>query len=252
MKKNLKKLGLYLCAAVLFVHSTSVSYSQEADQEPKPDTVTQETEPKNIQEEVEDEQAEQENSQPAPEETDSKLEAPKPQLNEEEAQIENTQADEEAEPPEISYDLEALPFPTRRMHELILEATKTGDIEKLRAYIGTGDSMTMLSLAGVEGDPIDFLKQETGDEKGHEILAILEEILQAGYVHLDKGTDRELYVWPYFFAYPIDKLTAPQMVELFRIVTYGDYQDMKDFGGYIFYRTGISPTGRWTFFVAGD
>ncbi len=165
---------------------------------------------------------------------------------------ETTSNSDVEELPEISYDLEALPFPTKRMHELILEATKSGNIEKLRAYIGTGDSQTMLSLGGLEGDPIDFLKQEAGDEKGHEILAILEEVLEAGYVHLDKGTDRELYVWPYFFAYPLDKLTDPQMVELFRIVTFGDFQDMKDFGGYIFYRVGITPTGRWTFFVAGD
>jgi hypothetical protein len=167
------------------------------------------------------------------------------------------QSDNQAETPQeslpaISYDLNALPFPTRRMHELILEATKSGDIEKLRAYIGTGDSKTMLSLGGFDGDPIDYLKQESGDDNGHEILAILEEILQAGYVHLDKGTERELYVWPYFFAYPLDKLSDRQMVELFRIVTYGDLQDMQDFGGYIFYRAGITPTGRWTFFVAGD
>lgn len=175
---------------------------------------------------------------------------------------ENLQEDDEAastpkpssaeELPEISYDLDALPFPTRRMRELILEATKSGDIEKLRSYIGTGDASTMLSLGGFDGDPIEFLKQESGDANGHETLAILQDILEAGYVHLDKGTDREIYVWPYFFAYPLDKLTDPQMVELFRIVTYGDFQDMKDFGGYIFYRAGITPSGRWTFFVAGD
>ena len=154
--------------------------------------------------------------------------------------------------PEVSYDLEALPFPTRRMHELILEATRAGDIEKLRAYIGTGQNMTLLSLGEVEGDPIDFLKQQSGDSAGHELLAILEEVLEAGYVHLDPGTERELYVWPYFFAYPINALSDRQMVELFRIVTYGDFQDMEDFGGYIFYRVGITPTGRWQFFVAGD
>ena len=168
---------------------------------------------------------------------------------EEAASSETEQAEEL---PVVSYDLDALPFPTRRMHQLILEAARSGDIEKLRAYIGTGDSMTMLSLGGVDGDPIDFLRQEAGDTNGHEIMAILQDILEAGYVHLDKGTDRELYVWPYFFAYPLDKLTDPQMVELFRIVTYGDFQDMKDFGGYIFYRAGITASGRWTFFVAGD
>ena len=156
------------------------------------------------------------------------------------------------ETPAIQRDLSVLPFPTRRMHELILEATKSGDVEKLRPLIGVGDGSTQLSLGGYDGDPIEFLKSQSGDKQGHEILAILEEVLQAGFVHLDSGTENEIYVWPYFFAYPIDALEPSQRVELFRIVTYGDYQDMQDFGGYIFYRVGISPTGRWHFFVAGD
>jgi len=138
------------------------------------------------------------------------------------------------------------------MRELILEATKSGDIEILRALIGTGDNMTTLSLGGVEGDPIEFMKEQSGDAEGHELLAILEEVLEAGYVKQDADTDRELYVWPYFFAYPIDALSPEQRVELFRIVTFGDFLDMQDFGGYIFYRVGITPTGRWQFFVAGD
>jgi hypothetical protein len=27
---------------------------------------------------------------------------------------------------------------------------------------------------------------------------------------------------------------------------------MKNYGAYIFYRSGITPEGRWQFFVAGD
>ncbi len=159
---------------------------------------------------------------------------------------------DDVEIPEVSYDLAALPFPTRRMRELLLEAAQEGQIEKLRQLIGVGDDATQLSFGGTDGDPIDFLKQESGDDNGHEILAILSEVLEAGYVHLDKGTENELFVWPYFFALPIDNLNDKQKVELFRIVTYGDFQDMKEFGGYIFYRVGISPSGRWEFFVAGD
>jgi len=159
---------------------------------------------------------------------------------------------DDLEIPEVSYDLEALPFPTRRMRQLLLEAAYAGDIGKLRQLIGVGDDATQLSFGGTDGDPIEFLKQESGDEDGYEILAILSEVLEAGYVHLDAGTENELYVWPYFFALPLDSLNAEQKVELFRIVTYGDFQDMKEFGGYIFYRVGISPTGRWAFFVAGD
>ena len=154
--------------------------------------------------------------------------------------------------PEVIYDLERLPPDVKRMRELLIEAAKSGDIEKLRPLFGLGDDMTQLSLGGVEGDPIAHLKTLSGDSAGREILAIMEEVLSAGYVHLDAGTPEELYVWPYFFGIPLDRLDARQHVELFKIVTAGDYEDMKNFGSYIFYRLGITPDGRWAFFVAGE
>lgn len=167
-------------------------------------------------------------------------------------QTELPKSDPNAPLPEVRYDPALLPEPVRRMRELILEATKSGDIEKLRPLIGMGDGATQLSFGDTPADPIAFLKEVSGDDEGHEILAILEEVLQAGYVHLDAGKPEELYVWPYFFAVPLDRLTAPQRVELFRIVTAGDYEEMKAYGAYIFYRVGITPEGRWAFFVAGD
>ncbi|CAG0975228.1 MAG: hypothetical protein F9K19_22845 [Rhizobiaceae bacterium] len=160
--------------------------------------------------------------------------------------------DPNAPVPEIHYDLGALPEPVRRMRDLIVEAAKSGEIERLRPLVGTGDDTTQLALGGIDGDPIAFLEELSGDEGGQEILAILEEVLEAGYVHLDAGTSEELYVWPYFFAVPLERLTPPQRVELFKIVTAGDYEDMKSYGAYIFYRVGITPEGRWQFFVAGD
>ena len=57
----------------------------------------------------------------------------------------------------------------------------------------------------------------------------------------DAGEPEELYVWPYFFAVPLDGLTPRQRVEMFRIVTAGDYEEMKSYGTYIFYRVGITP-----------
>ncbi|CAN7383861.1 hypothetical protein [Mesorhizobium caraganae] len=166
--------------------------------------------------------------------------------------VANPRADPDAPVPEVVYDLSKLPEPVRRMHDLMVEACVSGDIEKLRPLIGTGETMTQLSLGEIEGDPIAFLKGLSGDKEGQEILAIMEEVLNAGYVHVDVGTPQELYVWPYFFAMPLDKLDAKQRVELFKIVTAGDYDDMKQFGAYIFYRVGITPAGQWTFFVAGD
>ncbi|GGA92992.1 hypothetical protein GCM10011491_21350 [Brucella endophytica] len=162
------------------------------------------------------------------------------------------QVKENGPPPVVEYDYSKLPAPVRETRERILAAAKSGDIEALRPLLGTGDDITALSLSGYEGDPIEYLKSLSGDSDGREVLAILVDLLDTGYVHLDAGGQNELYVWPYFFAYPIDKLAPPQMVELYQILTAGDFEEMKSFGAYVFYRIGISPDGKWQFFVAGD
>lgn len=169
-----------------------------------------------------------------------------------EGNVTRPEIDPDAPLPEIVYDLESLPEPVKRMRQLIVDAARKGDIEALRPLIGTGDGSTQLSLGGLDSDPIEFLRELSGDKEGHEILAILEEVFSAGYVRVDIGTENELYVWPYFFAIPLDKLDSRQRVELFKIVTAGDYEDMKTYGAYIFYRVGITPEGHWSFFVAGD
>ncbi len=166
------------------------------------------------------------------------------------APVDETDADDRL--PEIQYDLTRLPPEVSRTRSLILEAARSANPDLLRPLLGAGDDTTQLSLGEIEGDPIAFIKGLSGDPDGLEILAIMEEVLNAGFVHLDIGTAEELYVWPYFFAIPLEKLTAPQKVELFKIITAGDYEEMKSFGSYIFYRFGITPAGKWAFFVAGD
>ncbi len=156
-------------------------------------------------------------------------------------------------PAEIFYGDEKLPVPVKHMRDLIVEAARKGDIEALRPLIGTGPDTTQLSFgSGIEGDPIEYVKGLSGDEEGQEILAILQEIMESGYVMQDDGNGGKLFVWPYFAGVPIDKLTPPQRVELFKIITSGDYEDMKSYGSYIFYRVGITPEGKWQYFVAGD
>src|SRR5262249_1101 len=87
---------------------------------------------------------------------------------------------------------------------------------------------------------------------GLEVLSILLEILDMGFVHVDAGTPQDMYVWPYFAYVPLKELTPAQKVELFKIVTGSDYRAMQDFGAYIFYRLGIAPDGTWHFFVSGE
>ncbi len=153
---------------------------------------------------------------------------------------------------EVMYDVDKLPRPVKKMRELIMEAARSGEPENLRALIGSGADITQLSFGDIDGDPIEYIRSVSGDAEGHEMLAILLEVMEAGYVRFDAGTDNELYVWPYFYAVPLEELTPVQRVELFKLVTAGDYEDMVSFGAYIFFRVGITPAGRWIFFVAGD
>ncbi|PTW62196.1 hypothetical protein C8N35_101233 [Breoghania corrubedonensis] len=153
--------------------------------------------------------------------------------------------------PEIHYGATGLPKPVMRLREQILDAARTGDVERLRPVLESNEMPPTLSLSQIN-DPIDFLKQSSGDPNGRELLAILTEILEAGWVHVDVGTPQEMYIWPYFARYPVNKLTPPQEVELYRILTAADVEEMQDFGAYIFYRVGIGPDGTWHYFVAGD
>lgn len=159
---------------------------------------------------------------------------------------------EDGVPVDIITDLALLPEPARRMRELILAAAATGEPEKLRALLGTGPNATQLAFGDIEADPIAYLRSVSGDGEGLEILAIIIDLLNTGFVRIDAGEPNETYVWPYFAALPLDGLTAPQKVELLRLVTAGDVEDMKAYGAYNFYRVGISPDGEWRFFMAGD
>lgn len=156
-----------------------------------------------------------------------------------------------AELPEILYDVSLLPEPVRRMRTRILEAALSGDPERLRIAIEANEVPPAFSFTE-DGDPIAAMKKQSNDGNGLEIMAIMAEILEAGFLHVDKGTPQEMYVWPWFARYPLNKLTPAQTVEMFKIVTALEYNEMKEFGAYNFYRLGISPDGVWHFFINGD
>jgi len=154
-------------------------------------------------------------------------------------------------PVDILTDPGQLPEPAQRMRQLIIDAASTGLIENLRALLGSGPTATQLAFGQIDTDPVDYLRSVSGDGEGQEILAILIDLLNAGFVRIDADGPEEAFVWPYFAALPLDALTPPQKVELLRLVTAGDVEDMKAYGAYNFYRIGISPEGEWTFFLAG-
>ncbi|WP_064706771.1 hypothetical protein [Rhizobium bangladeshense] len=161
-------------------------------------------------------------------------------------------AQDASKPVEVIYDISKAPEPVRKMRQQIVEAAASGDLERLRPLIGTGSDQTQVTVGEATDDPISTLKDLSGDPDGNEILAIMLDIMSTGFVHVGQGTAEDMYVWPYFAEKDLKSLTPPERVELLRIVTAGDFADMQEFGGYNFYRLGITPDGKWKFFTAGD
>jgi hypothetical protein len=153
--------------------------------------------------------------------------------------------------PEILRSEEELPDAVRDMRQKLMEAARSGDMEQLRALMEAQPEPPTVAF-GDPGDPIEYLKALSGDAEGREILAILLEVLESGYTRVGAGTAEEIYVWPYFAQYPVEALTPQQIVELFTLLTAADYEDMKSYGSYTFFRVGIAADGRWLYFVAGD
>ena len=160
-------------------------------------------------------------------------------------------ATEPSVPAEIITDLSRLPVPVARMRQRILEAARSGDLEKLLLVMQSNETLPVFSF-GDEKDPIAFWRANFPDSDGVEILATLIQILETGFVHVARGTPQDMYVWPYFAQTPLKDLSREQKVELFRIVTGSDYKEMTAFGAYSFYRVGIAPDGVWHYFVAGE
>jgi hypothetical protein len=179
-----------------------------------------------------------------------------PVLAQSEAPAEAAPADPAANPnpgelPTILRSESELPEPARQMRLRLMEAARSGDIEQLRLLMQAQPEMPAVSF-GDPGDPIEYLKALSSDADGREILAILLEVLESGFVRAEPGTPGELYLWPYFAQYPVEALTPEQLVELFTLLTAADYEDMRSYGSYTFFRVGIAPDGRWLFFLAGD
>lgn len=154
-------------------------------------------------------------------------------------------------PPEVHKGEVELPPLVAKMRKRLLDAAYSGDMQKLKLAMQVNEMPPVFSVNEVS-DPIAFLETQSGDGKGMEILAILTDILESSWARVSAGTPQEMYVWPAQAALPIDTLTPPQMVELYKVVTSADFEEMRSVGRYTFYTVGIGPDGTWHWFRPAD
>ncbi|MBN8943590.1 MAG: hypothetical protein J0H01_29050 [Rhizobiales bacterium] len=135
--------------------------------------------------------------------------------------------------------------------EKLILAARSGNIERLAVVFQMNETMPVFSR-GPERDPVAFWKQASGDGQGHEILAILLNILDLPAAVINKGTPQEMTVWPYLAHVPLDRLTPQQSVDLYRLMTAQDVRDMRVLNAWVFWRLGIGPDGTLHYFLAGE
>lgn len=153
--------------------------------------------------------------------------------------------------PQIYYDDGALPNAVLKTRNALLLAARTGDLESLRPILEANKVKPIVSF-GTEQDPIAYWKDSSIDGTGRDILAEMIKIFSSGFVYINPGTAESMYIWPYHFVYPLDRLSAEQEVELYLLIPPEYREDMEAAGGYIGFRAGIDADGSLVFFVAGD
>lgn len=151
----------------------------------------------------------------------------------------------------VSDDLAALPAPVRLKRQQLIEATRTGDIESLRAIMDAQEAPPNVSF-GLPDDPVAYLREQSADPEGRQMLALLRNLLEMPYAVLGASSDTPSYVWPYLALADIENLTPEQSVDAYRLITPEQLEDMHQFGGWFWWRVYIGPDGEWQAFVAGD
>jgi hypothetical protein len=148
---------------------------------------------------------------------------------------------------QLGRDITKLPPEVQRMRQAILQAVVTGDVEQLRVPIEMNEIHPVFAKSHI-ADPIAYLKSVSADGNGREMLAILFNILTAGYAITNPGTKDEMIVWPYHAAVPLNALTPSQEVEIYRFLPPARLKEMIARGKYGFYSVGIGRDGVWHYF----
>lgn len=143
-----------------------------------------------------------------------------------------------------------LPANVAEMREGILAAAHSGAIEELKTAIEWNELRPDFGdQAG--SDPIAYWKRISADGQGRETLAALANILSLAPAELPIGKDPEnnaVYVWPYLAELPLEKLTASDEVDLYRLMPPAAAKAMRDKKKWTWWRLAIGADGTWISF----
>jgi len=151
---------------------------------------------------------------------------------------------------ELDRESTDLPEPVAEMRLAIMEAAIDCNYERLADLALAGRDEFTYSFGG-GGDPAGYWRE--AEDRGEPVLAFLVAVLDLSWAHkathFETDVSRTIYVWPAAFA---DNPSDADWDEVNELYTEEEIASMKEFGGYVGYRVGMTTDGDWVFFVAGD
>jgi hypothetical protein len=141
---------------------------------------------------------------------------------------------------------DGLPTAVADARRAIAAAAIACDFEALEA-LASPDFVTSFGGGGFEMIPM-------WEEQGtYPALALLVELFDTPYAFEDYDGLPRHYYWPSAFVYDSwDEIPPADMEALLTVYTQEELDQAAAFGSYALWRIGITETGEWRFFVAGD
>ncbi|MFT3731586.1 MAG: hypothetical protein QM780_09245 [Hyphomicrobium sp.] len=147
-----------------------------------------------------------------------------------------------------------LPPHVADLRDVILTAARSGNIDELKSAFEVSGNVPDLGISP-RSDPIRVLKDRSADPQGRDTLAAIVSILELPPAALPLGNDIEnnlIYVWPGLSTRPIEGLTPPEQVDLYRLVSPELVAEMRKKRRWLWWRLVIAADGSWTLFRKGD
>jgi hypothetical protein len=143
-------------------------------------------------------------------------------------------------------DQAGLPDQVADMRLAIIEAAIACDYATLEALAGP-DMSTSFGGGGVENI------RQWEEDGTYPATALIVELFGTPYAFEDyEGLPRHYY-WPSAFVYDSwDEIPPAEMEALLSVYTQEELDQAAEFGSYALWRIGVTETGEWRFFIAGD
>lgn len=136
-----------------------------------------------------------------------------------------------------------LPAMVEAKRQAIYKAARSGSYEQLTAEAETPFGY---SYGEPETDFGTFLKTAAVVE-GKSALDMIPLLLAQPY-----GQQGDIYVWPGVFAKSSEEWTDADIAMMEQLLTDEEIEGYRQFGGYAYYRIGITAEGKWVYYIAGD